>query len=141
MVTWDSLNMVRNRFLSSSSGALSISSGVKRVLSCGGGGGVRFDCDIGGEGLRSLSILLLFLLFCCTSSSRRTVVVRPNTPRKSNFWAEKKKSNVHLCLPPSGRVSRIVLVFYLCGVIQFERGLLCYSPEMSSHLLLITFII
>lgn len=32
-------------------------------------------------------------------------------------------------------------VLYLGGVIQFERGLLRYSPEMSSHLLLITFII
>lgn len=30
---------------------------------------------------------------------------------------------------------------YLCGVIQFERGLLCYSPEMSSHLLFVTLIV
>lgn len=85
IVTCDSLNMVRKRFLSSSSGARSISSGVKRVLSWGGGGGVRFECKAGGEGLRSLSILLLFRLFCCTSSSRRPTVVRLNAPRNSNF--------------------------------------------------------
>lgn len=52
---------------------------------------MRFECEAGGEGLRSLSILLLFLLFCWTSSSRRPTVVRPNTPRNSNFCAEKKK--------------------------------------------------
>lgn len=109
-VTWESLNAVRKRFLSSSFGAWSISSGVKRVLS-GGGGGVRFDCDTEGEGLRSLSIRLLFLLFCCTSSSWRLLVVRPNSAMKSNFCARKLKRNkkkeglmschVHLCLAPS----------------------------------------
>ena len=151
-VTWDSLNMVRNRFLSSSSGAWSISSGVKRVLSWGGGG-VRLDCDAGGEGLRSLSILLLFRLFCCTSSSRRPAVVRPNTPRKSTFCSERQKEKTS----PSCNVSSRVLVcasimeaqetcvsagvLYLAGVIQFEWGLLCHSPEMGFHLLFITLII
>ena len=32
-------------------------------------------------------------------------------------------------------------VFYLCGVIQFEWGLLCYSPEMGPHLLLVTLVV
>ena len=32
-------------------------------------------------------------------------------------------------------------LFYLCGVIQFEWGLFCYSSEVSSHLFLITFIL
>ena len=145
MVTWDSLNMVRNRFLSSSSGARSISSGVKRVLSWGGGG-VRLDCDAGGEGLRSLSILLLFLLFCFTSSSRRPTVVRPNNLRKSNFCAEGPYfCNECLYAPLSKKTKTLESlcrqVFYLCGFIQFEWGLLCYSPEMGSHLLLITLVI
>lgn len=80
---------MRKRFLSSSSGAWSISSGVKRVLS-GGGGGVRLDCDAEGEGLRSRSSRLLFLLFCCTSSSWRLLVVRPNSEMNSNFFAKEK---------------------------------------------------
>lgn len=33
------------------------------------------------------------------------------------------------------------VVFYLCGVIELEWGLLCYSPEMGSHLLFIALII
>lgn len=134
--------MVRKRFLSSSSGAWSISSGVKRVLSWGRGG-VRLECETGGEGLRSLSIRLLFLLFCCTSSSRRLTVVRPTTRRKSSFWGgEGERSGVMLCATvrvggPDGRERGT----YLSGVIQFKRGLLCYSPEMSSHLLFVTLIV
>ena len=90
-VTWDRLNIVRKRFLSSSSGARSISSGVKRVLSGGGGGAARLALSAGGEGLRSRSILRRFRRFCCTRSSRRPTVVRPNTPRKSSFWSGGKK--------------------------------------------------
>lgn len=39
------------------------------------------------------------------------------------------------------RVCVYVRDMYLCGVIQFKRGLLCYSPEMSSHLLFITLVV
>lgn len=59
-----------------------------------------------------------------------------------------KKDERISVLPPApafGSVARRACVcwqvLYLAGVIQFERGLLRYSPEMSSHLLLITFII
>lgn len=136
--------MVRKRFLSSSSGAWSISSGVKRVLSWGRGG-VRLECGTGGgEGLRSRSILLLFLLFCCMSSSRRLTVVRPTTRRKSSFWGRGEEAKrrdavrAHRQRRPRKGVQRGT---YLCGVVQFKRGLLCYSPEVSSHLLFITLIV
>lgn len=87
---WLRLKMVRKRFLSSSSGLLFMSSGVKRVIRGAGDG--RLFWIAGGEGLLSLSMRLLFLLFTSIITSRRARVVRSNICRNSIFC---RKREVH----------------------------------------------
>lgn len=89
-LTWERSNIRRKSFFSSSSGALFICSAengvVSGVVNAEDEGAFLLPRTAGGEGLRSLIILLLFLLFRARSSSRRARVVRPHTCRKSTFF-------------------------------------------------------